>query len=108
MRYGTWQAVIAFSVSAAWATGAFAQSVTIEFDKSVDFSKFKTFAIRDGEIRSPSPALNSKLTKKRVEGEIESALTARGLTKATGTPDMNVFYTLGSLQKYPPAKSGSK
>ena len=41
--------------------GAFAQRITTEFDAAVDFNKFKTFAIRDGQLRSPSPALNSEL-----------------------------------------------
>lgn len=80
-------------------TSAFAQKVTNEFDEAVDFKKFKTFAIRGGDIRSPSPALNSELTKKRLENEIEKALVARGLTKATGPrADLGVSYSLGSLR----------
>jgi uncharacterized protein DUF4136 len=80
------------------ASVGFAQKITTEFDESVDFTKFKTFAIREGEIKSPSPALNSELTKKRLENEIEKALTAKGLTRTTGRPDLNVFYTLGSYR----------
>ena len=30
------------------AHGVFAQKVTVEFDQAADFSKYKTFAIRDG------------------------------------------------------------
>ena len=91
--------VIAFGLSLFLVPGAFAQRITMEFDAGVDFSKFKTFAIRDGQLKSPSPALNSELTKKRLEAEIERALTARGLTKATGPSDLNVFYTMGSLRR---------
>ena len=86
------------AVSTACASHAFAQKVTAEFDESVDFKKFKTFAIREGEIKSPSPALNSELTKKRLETELEKALIAKGLTKATGRADLNVFYNLGSIR----------
>ena len=84
-------------MSVMFVPGAFAQRITTEFDKAVDFSRFKTFAIRDGQLRSPNPALNSELTKKRVDAAIERALTAKGLTKASGNSDLNVFYILGSL-----------
>ena len=89
--------VVAIGLSVLWAHGAGAQRITTEFDETVDFSKFKTFAIRDGQLRSPNPALNSELTKKHVEAAIERALTANGLMKATGSSDLNVFYTLGSI-----------
>ena len=89
----------AIAVGMLFAPCAAAQKVTTEFDTTVNFSKFKTFAIRDGQLRSPSPALNSELTKKRVETEIERALTGRGLTKASGAADLNVFYTLGSIAR---------
>ena len=92
----SWRAIVAFTLTVIFVPGAFAQKITTEFDDAVDFSKFKTFAIREGQLRSPSPALNSELTKKRVEAAIERALTAKGLTKAAGSSDLNVFYTLGS------------
>lgn len=95
-RRTRWRGIAAFALTVIFVPSAFAQKVTTEFDEAVDFSTFKTFAIRDGQLRSPSPALNSKLTKKRVEAAIERALTAKGLTKAAGSSDLNVFYTLGS------------
>ena len=98
-QHTIWRGVIALGLIVILAPGAFAQRITTEFDAAVDFSKFKTFAIRDGQLKSPSPALNSELTKKRLEAEIERALTARGLTKATGPSDLNVFYTMGSLRR---------
>jgi len=91
--------IAAFGFVILFAPNAYAQKVTTEFDEGVDFSKFKTFAIRDGQLRSPSPALNSELTKKRIEAEIEKALIAKGLTKAEGRSDLNVFFTLGSLRR---------
>src|SRR5262245_19182457 len=78
------------------ATSAFAQKITTQFDESVDFTRFKTFAIREGNIYSQSPVLNSELTKKRIEAEIEKALKAKGLTQATGKTDLNVFFFLGA------------
>ena len=37
-----------------------ADSRDVEFDNQVDFSKFKTFTIRDGQITSKQPELNSR------------------------------------------------
>lgn len=88
-----------FGLSVIFVTGVFAQKITTEFDEAVDFSKFKTFAVRDGRLNSRSPALNSELTKKRIETEIERALTARGLTRSTERSDLNVFYTFGSQRR---------
>lgn len=86
--------------------GAFAQKITVEFDQAVDFSKYKTFAIRDGQLNSKNPALNSELIKKRLDADIERALTAKGLTMASGRTDLNVRYHFGSarraeIERYP-------
>ena len=81
------------------AAGAFAQHVTVEFDQAVDFSKYKTFAIRDGHLKSAKPALNSELVKKRIDADIERYLTAKGLTMLSGRSDLNVRYRLGSARK---------
>jgi Domain of unknown function (DUF4136) len=78
---------------------ALAQKITVEFDQAADFSQYKTFAIRDGQLNSNSPALNSELVKKKIEADIEQNLTARGLTKADGRADLNVRYHFGSARK---------
>ena len=80
--------------------GVRAQKVTMEFDQSVDFGKYKTFAIRDGRLNSANPALNSDLVKKQIEADIEHDLTAKGLTMVVGGPaDLNVRYTFGAVRK---------
>lgn len=87
-------------VIALFAAGAaLAQKVNIEFDQNADFSKYKTFAIRDGQLNSRNPALNSELTKKRIDADIERYLTARGLTLVTGKSDLNVRYRLGTARR---------
>lgn len=87
---------IALGFSVLFVHAALAQKTSAEFDESVDFSKYKTFAIREGTLRSPNPSLNSELTKKHVEEDIERALTEKKMTRTTGNADLNVFYTLGS------------
>src|ERR1700690_2746699 len=78
---------------------ALGQKITIEFDAAADFSKYKTFAIRDGQLNSRNPALNSELVKKQIDADIERDLTARGLAMASGKPDLNVRYRFGSARK---------
>ena len=78
---------------------ALAQKVTVEFDQAADFSRYKTFAIRDGQLHSRNPALNSELVKKRIDADIERYLTARGLSMVSGKSDLNVRYRLGSARK---------
>lgn len=81
------------------ALGAWAQKVTVEFDQAADFSRYKTFAIRDGQLNSRNPALNSELVKKRIDADIDRYLAARGLTMVSGQADLNVRYRLGSARK---------
>jgi len=92
-------ALLAFSVLAA-SHSAFAQKVTVEFDQAADFGKYKTFAIRGGELNSKNPALNSELVKKQIEADIVRNLTNRGLEESpTGPSDLNVRYHFGSARK---------
>ncbi len=82
------------------ALGARAQKITMEFDQTIDFSKYKTFAIRDGQLSRGNPALNSPLVKKQIEADITNDLTAKGLTLVTSGPsDLNVRYTFGAARK---------
>jgi hypothetical protein len=80
--------------------GAFAQKIQIEFDQSVDFTKYKTFAIRDGRLNSGNPSLNSDLVRKQIDSDIRKYLGAKGLLfVSSGSSDLNLRYTLGSANK---------
>ena len=82
------------------ALGACAQKIEIEFDQTVDFSRFHTFAIRDARLNSKNPSLNSDLIKKKINLDIQKFLTAKGLTFIeSGRSDLNVRYTLGAARK---------
>jgi hypothetical protein len=79
---------------------AFAQKIEIESDQATDFSRFKTFAIREGRLNSRNPSLNSDLIRKRLNADIRKYLEAKGLALiASGPSDLNVFYTLGAVRK---------
>ena len=91
--------VRAFLLTLLAALGAYAQKVTIEFDAAADFSKYRTFAIRDGQLNSRNPALNSELVKKQINADIARNLTVRGLAQVSGESDLNVRYRFGSARK---------
>jgi hypothetical protein len=93
---------VAFSAMLFFAVTAMpvlAQKISIESDDAGDFTRYKTFAIQGGQLTSKDPALNSDLTKKRIEESIEKYLAAKGLTKKIGKADLNVRYHLGSARK---------
>jgi hypothetical protein len=81
------------------ALSAAAQKITVEFDQAADFTKYRTFAIRDGQLNSRNPALNSELIKKQIGADIERDLTARGLTMVAGPADLNIRYRFGSAKR---------
>ena len=81
------------------AAAVFGQKITTEFDQAADFTRYKTFAIRDGQLNSRNPALNSELVKKQIENDIVRDLSARGLEVTTGQADLNVRYRFGSARK---------
>lgn len=78
---------------------ASAQKVTVEFDEAANFARYKTFSIREGQLNSKDPALNSDLIRKRIAANIERDLTARGLTMVSERADLNVQYRFGSARK---------
>jgi hypothetical protein len=80
-------------------SGALAQKITVEFDQAADFAKYRTFAIRGGQLNSRNPALNSELVKKQIEADIARALSAKGLATAAESPDLNVRYHFGSARR---------
>ena len=94
------KALIVLGLGMLSSQSAHAQKITMEFDKSIDFSRYKTFTIRDGQLSSNNPALNSPLVKKQIEADIQNDLTAKGLSMVTSGPaDLNVRYTFGAARK---------
>lgn len=77
------------------ATPAFAQKVNTDFDKSADFSKYRTYAW----IETKNPA-KSDLNHRRIIELVEQQLAAKGFQKATGgTPDVYVVYNAGLKER---------
>jgi hypothetical protein len=68
--------------------------------RSRDFSKFKIFAILDGELSSINPARHSPLVKKQIDAKIEPALEAR-LAEVSGASasDLSIRWRFGAARK---------
>ena len=66
--------------------GAKAQKVNVDFDKAVDFSKFKTYMWATG-----TPVANP-MANQRVIAGIEAQLASKGLQKVASNADLEVLY----------------
>ncbi|MFN8006198.1 MAG: DUF4136 domain-containing protein [Terriglobia bacterium] len=65
---------------------ALGQKVTVDFEKEVNFSKFKTYSWGRG-----TPVPNPMMDQRVVAG-IEAQLAAKGLQKVADNADLEVFY----------------
>jgi hypothetical protein len=63
-----------------------AQDVAVDFDRSVDFSRFKTYSWANG-----IPA-NNPLIDRQIRASIEEQLAAKGLRPVETGGDLNVLY----------------
>jgi hypothetical protein len=75
-RYAIFSLIMAVSVNA--------QKIRVEYDKSLDFSKFKTFAWGERDASS------RPLLVQVIAGAIEEELTKRGLRQTDGEPDVYI------------------
>ena len=66
------------------AAAAQAQKIKVEYDKSLDFSKFKTYAI-DPKENAARPML-----RLAIQAAVQDDLAKRGLTKVDADPDLYV------------------
>ena len=85
MRIRTFATTIALALVA---TMAVAQTVTYDYDRTADFSKFHTYAWTKGN------ELSDELNHARVTRAIDAELAAKGLTKVdpSSNPDALVAY----------------
>lgn len=65
----------------------------VDFDKSVDFSKLKTFMIRPGKIDSSRQELNNAIVLEKITDAVRTALLSKGLKEDAARPDVIVEFT---------------
>lgn len=78
--------------------GALAQSVYVDYNHNVDFTKFKTYAW--GQSQNPN-AIQSSILMQSAQQAIDSQLTAKGLQKVqeSQNPDLIVVTSSGMKQE---------
>ncbi|MFD2573414.1 DUF4136 domain-containing protein [Spirosoma soli] len=65
--------------------------VSTDYDRSVDFTRFRTYAFAKPEVNvGNNPAYNSPLLMKRIEGNLAREFNERGLTYQKSAPDLLV------------------
>jgi len=75
---------VSFGLTMLLSTGAWAQKVTTDYPKDVDFSRYKTFMW----IKQPKTA--DPLMQRRIVDDVSAALTAKGLTPAASDADLAI------------------
>jgi uncharacterized protein DUF4136 len=65
---------------------AMAQKTSYDYDKTANFSGFKTYALKEGT------PVGQKLIDDRIVAAIDAALAAKGFTKSESNPDVFVVY----------------
>lgn len=77
---------LAFALVAAAASSCSTMRTSVDWDETVDFSRYRTFSFRKG-----SPARND-LTQRRIEEMTTAALQTKGLRRVSDEkPDLRVF-----------------
>ncbi len=70
----------------------------IDFDKQVDFTRFRTYSLRRGNITAKGPDLNTSIVKNRIDAAIRSQFSAKAFEEST-RPDLIVNWSLGAVNK---------
>jgi hypothetical protein len=77
-----------------WSAAVVADDHIVEFDRQVNFSIIKTFALHTEKVDVPTPELNNALVLKKISSGIRDELTAKGLKETADRPDVLVNYSL--------------
>ena len=72
---------------------ALAQKTSFDFDKTTDFSKLKTYTLKDGT------KVSDPLIHNRIVAAIEAEMVAKGLSKNDAMPDVVVVYHIAFDKK---------
>src|SRR5262249_33545599 len=85
-----------------WGAAAGAAEVKVDYDRTVDFSRYKTWSWRPG-TPAPNPIANNRLRE-----AIESRLATRGLARVESGGDLEVVYHAAAESKISVERLGYK
>ena len=92
--------VVAVSMWIVMLLGCASVSVNTDYDRKVDFSKFRTYSWRQGDPQADDLLMREPFFRKRVKEAVDTALQSKGFTPATdGTPDFHVAIHAGVKER---------
>ncbi len=77
------------------------QHIDVDYDKTRDFSRYKTFNVGEGEVTTPRDNLSVDKAKihRWMKDAIIEKLTGKGLQRADSSADLVVSYVIGSIKR---------
>ncbi len=77
------------------------QEFKIEYDKSRDYTKYKTFRFGEGELVTPKDQrqVSAEQIDKLVKESVTRELSMKGLIRVDSTADLVVSYVVGTLSR---------
>jgi hypothetical protein len=69
----------------------------IDFDDKIDFTKFNTFALREGRIHTNAPEVSNPFVRMAIADAIRTGLTAKGLSEARTQAGLIASYEIGTI-----------
>jgi hypothetical protein len=87
---------------------AFSQDVKVEYDKTKDYSGYKTFRFGESEIVTPKEKkqISDKALDKIIRDAIIKRMGEKGLTQADSTAELEVTYVAGVFEHSETQKLG--
>jgi hypothetical protein len=70
---------------------------SVLFDEDVDFSTFRSFALRNAGVTSDRPELSSPLVMQAIGDAVRASLVGRGLTDGGARADVVVEYSVSGV-----------
>ncbi len=82
-------------------TSLAAQGIEVEYDKSFDFSPYRSFTIKKGEVIIPREIqrVDEGIVHQWIVTAIVKKLTSKGLLKQDSASDLTVSYVVGSRKQ---------
>ena len=82
-------------------TSLFGQGIDVEFDKSYDFSRYKTFRVERGEVIIPNEYQHAepKVVHTWMIHAVTTKLTSKGLMLTDSAADLTVTYVIGARKQ---------
>jgi|SRR5579862_1718056 len=94
MRIRSW--IIALALALAPAV-VIADDHSVIFDSGVKFASFKTFTMREGQVTSKRPEINSSVLLTRLGESVRASLAARDLKETADPADLVVEFTVSTV-----------